>query len=196
MADAAPRTGEEPHPSDPSITSAGSWCAPVTGFRAIAAVAELAPKHPGMHYVIVGDGEHRDALQQAVARHGVGDRVHFTGARTDVPAILAACDVFVHPTLEDALPTVLAEAGAAGLPLVASRVGGVPEMVLDGRNGRLVPPDDVPALVAALDQLLSDSQEANRMSEEARAVARERFDIATQAGELARMYREQMAGAA
>ena len=164
--------------------------------RAIAALSRLAERHPGLHYVIVGDGDHRKALEASAADHGVADRVHFAGARTDVPNLLAAADLFVHPTLEDALPTVLAEAGAAELPIVASEVGGVPEMVLEGRNGHLVPPDDVDALTAAIDALVGAPAELTRMGQEGSRLVKERFDLATQARALADMYRSWLEGTA
>jgi glycosyltransferase involved in cell wall biosynthesis len=78
------------------------------------------------------------------------DTIRWAGHRTDVDELLAGADVFVHPSLEDAFPTVLLEAMAAGLPVVASNVGGIPEIVIDGVTGILVPPGDADAIVAAL----------------------------------------------
>jgi glycosyltransferase involved in cell wall biosynthesis len=159
----------------------------------IAGLGSLAATAPGVVYLIVGDGDHRAALEAAARERGVAGRVVFAGSRTDVPRVMAAADVFVHPTYVDALPTVLAEAAAAGLPIVASRVGGVPEMCLDGRNGLLVPPGDVPALTAAVEGLLTDPALAGRMGAAGRQVARERFDIRTQAARLTDIYRRAMA---
>ncbi len=110
-----------------------------------------------------------------------------------MPRVLAACDVFVLPTVSDALPTVLAEAAASGVPLVASAVGGVPEMCIDEGNGILVPPADPAALTAACLRLLRDPGLAARMGDEGRAVARERYDIRTQAGRLGSLYRQLIA---
>ena len=87
---------------------------------------------------------------------------------------------------------MLAEAAAAGVPLVASSVGGVPEMCLDERNGLLVPPGDPEGLSWAVGRLLRDPAMAARLGAEGRVVARERYDIATQAGRLCDLYREVM----
>jgi glycosyltransferase involved in cell wall biosynthesis len=148
---------------------------------------------PDVRYLVVGDGDHRATLEHAAAESGVGDRVVFAGSRTDVPRILAACDVFALPTLADALPTVLAEAAAAGVPIVASAVGGVPEMCMDGRNGLLVPTGDAPALGDACVRLLADPELRSRMGAAGRDVARERYDIRVQAERLCELYRRAMA---
>lgn len=158
----------------------------------VRAMPEIGARHPEAVYLVVGDGDHRAELEREVARQGVAGRVLFAGSRTDVPRILSACEVFVLPTLQDALPTVLAEAAAAGVPIVASRVGGVPEMCIDGRNGILVPPADQHALAGACCRLLGDGPSAERMGREGRVVARERFDIAAQAARLTDVYRRVM----
>lgn len=159
----------------------------------IAALPAIVAEVPDVVYLVVGDGDHRATLEAAVAQHGLTDRVVFAGSRTDVPRVLAACDVFVLPTVSDALPTVLAEAAASGVPLVASAVGGVPEMCIDESNGILVPPADPAALTAACLRLLRDPDLAARMGEQGRAVARERYDIRTQAGRLGSLYRQLIA---
>jgi glycosyltransferase involved in cell wall biosynthesis len=159
----------------------------------IAALPEVARDIPDVRYLVVGDGDHRATLEHAAAESGVGDRVVFAGSRTDVPRILAACDVFALPTLADALPTVLAEAAAAGVPIVASAVGGVPEMCMDGRNGLLVPTGDAPALGDACVRLLADPELRSRMGAAGRDVARERYDIRVQAERLCELYRRAMA---
>lgn len=159
----------------------------------IAALPRVAAEVPGVVYLVVGDGDHRPALEAAAAAGALATRVVFAGSRTDVPRVLSACDAFVHPTLLDALPTVLAEASAAGLPIVASRVGGVPEMCLDGRNGLLVPPGDEGALADACLRLLREPGLAARMGAQGREVARERYDIRTQAARLCDLYRRAMA---
>ena len=158
----------------------------------IAALPEVARDIPDVRYLVVGDGDHRASLESAAAEAGVSDRVVFAGSRTDVPRVLAACDLFVLPTLSDALPTVLAEASAAGVPIVASAVGGVPEMCIDGRNGILVPPGNASALAGACLRVLGDPDLVARMGVEGRAVARERYDIRTQAERLCQLYRHLM----
>jgi glycosyltransferase involved in cell wall biosynthesis len=100
----------------------------------------------------------------------------------------------VHPTLEDALPTSLMEAMAAGLPVVAGAVGGVPEMVHDGRTGRLVPPGDVAALTVAVRELLADADLRAAMGREGERLVAERFDLDTQARRLRDLYLDVLSG--
>jgi glycosyltransferase involved in cell wall biosynthesis len=159
----------------------------------IAKLPRVAAEVPDVVYLVVGDGEYRGALEAAAAAHGVADRVVFAGSRTDVPRLLSACDLFVHPTYIDALPTVLAEAAAAGVPIVATRVGGVPEMCIDGRNGLLIPPGDEEELAGACLRLLREPGLAERMGAQSREVAGERYDIRTQAARLCDLYRRAMA---
>jgi glycosyltransferase involved in cell wall biosynthesis len=114
--------------------------------KGIEVLLDAAARVPDMQFLVIGDGPKR-AAWQALDRTG---RVRWAGYRTDVNELLAGADVFVHPSLDDAFPTVLLEAMAAGLPVVASRVGGIPEIVADGVTGRLVPPGDAAALAAAI----------------------------------------------
>jgi len=153
--------------------------------RAMPAITDHVP---AAHCLIVGDGEARSTLEALAADLGVTDRVTFAGARADVPRMLAAADLFVLPSLTEALPTVVAEAMAAGLPVVATTVGGTPEMV-DGTTGTLVAPGDVPGLGTAIVQMLSDPAAAARCGRRGAEVASERFDLATQAARLVAEYR-------
>jgi glycosyltransferase involved in cell wall biosynthesis len=116
--------------------------------KGIEVLLDAVPNVPDTVFLIVGDGPKREEWQS----RSPTDRVRWAGYRTDVHSILAGCDVFVHPSLDDAFPTVLLEAMAAGLPVVASRVGGIPEIVVDGVTGRLVPPGDANALAKAIQQ--------------------------------------------
>lgn len=115
--------------------------------------------------VIAGDGEHRAALEAAAARRGLdASAVRFLG-RADaarVRALLAAARALVVPSTYEGMPLVILEAMAAGLPVIASRVSGIPEVVVDGETGWLVPPEDPEALAAALAELLADPGEARR----------------------------------
>jgi glycosyltransferase involved in cell wall biosynthesis len=154
--------------------------------RALPAVLEAVPD---AHYLVVGDGPHRAALEEEADLAGVVERVVFAGASDDVPSSLAAGDVFVLPSLTEALPTVIAEAGAAGLPIVATAVGGIPEMVSPGDSGLLVPPGDEPALAEAVARLLANPRLAAGLGRSGRRAAFERFDIKARAAELAAEYR-------
>jgi glycogen synthase len=123
---------------------------------------------PGVQVLVVGDGPRRRALEAAIRRHGLADNVRITGFRPhrEIPAILRHADVFCLPSRYEELGSVLLEAMQAGLPIVASDVGGIPDAL--GAAGRLVPPADAAALAAALDALLSDPSEATRLGRLAR----------------------------
>jgi glycosyltransferase involved in cell wall biosynthesis len=148
----------------------------------------LLPSYPDLRYVIVGDGPDHARLAALVSRLGIEAHVLFTGARLDVHHLLPAADVFVLPSLTEALPTVLAEAAASELPIVATAVGGNDEMVEDGITGFIVPPADEGALAARCGELLSDPGLRRRMGAAGRALARERFDLDRQARRLGELY--------
>jgi sugar transferase (PEP-CTERM/EpsH1 system associated) len=122
----------------------------------VEAFARVAPAHPRAVLAIVGDGPCRAELERVVAAHGVGARVRLLAERSDVPEILRTMDVFVLPSIAEGISNTLLEAMATGLPLVATRVGGNPELVQDGVNGRLVPRRDRTALAGALAAYLDD----------------------------------------
>jgi glycosyltransferase involved in cell wall biosynthesis len=158
--------------------------------EALSAIIEVIPD---VRYLVVGSGEYDNSLRELARTRGIADRVIFTGVRNDVPDLLAISDVFVLPTLDDALPTVLAEAMAAQKPIVASNVGGVPEMVEHGRNGLLVSPADPGSLAAACIRLLQDERQAQAMARAGWEVAEQRFNIHTQVQQLGDLYQELLA---
>lgn len=139
----------------------------------------LRPRTPPAHFLLAGSGPLEPEFRRRASRHR--DRVHFLGHRTDMPELMAASDLVVLPSRSEALPTVLMEAAAAGRPVVATRVGGVAEVVEDGRTGFLVPPDDPRALARAVDEMLDDPARARAFGERARSRARERFSLDRQA---------------
>jgi glycosyltransferase involved in cell wall biosynthesis len=127
----------------------------------------------------------------ATAEHlGISTRVHWAGYRRDVASFLAGCNVFAHPSLDDAFPTVLLESLAAGVPIVASRVGGIPEIVDEGQTGRLVPAGDAEALAGAIRHLLTDRTHVDAMRSAARATAAQRFSTEAWVTRLSRVYDE------
>ncbi len=142
-------------------------------FEAMAATPDLA----ALHLLVVGDGELRADLRDRVNRLGLSDRVHFLGARRDLGDLLNAIDIFVMPSLWEGLPLSMVLAMGAGLPVVASRVAGIPEVVQDGVTGMLVPPADVPALGAALSRLVADRALRHTMGAAACAFVRPRFGV-------------------
>ena len=131
---------------------------------------------PSAHFVLVGDGVLRPAVEAEVARLGLDAHLHLLGWRRDVPAILGALDIFVLTSLWEGLPRAIPEAMASGLPVVATRVDGVPEAVSDRVTGYLAAPHDVETLADRVVFLLEQPSEARRMGEEGRSRVGE-FDI-------------------
>jgi glycosyltransferase involved in cell wall biosynthesis len=142
----------------------------------VRACARIAAEIPAAHFLLVGDGELREAVETEVARLGLEARFHLLGWRRDIPGILRSTQVIALPSLWEGLPRVIPEAMASGLPVVATRVDGTPEAVEDGVTGFLVDPHDVEGLARRVARLLADPDEARRMGERARTRVGE-FDI-------------------
>lgn len=117
--------------------------------------------------ILAGDGEDRAALQEQARALGIEDRVHFLGVRHDVPSLMKSADCFVLPSRWEGFGVVLAEAMAAGLPIVATHVDGISEVVEDGIQGILVPPEDVASLSEALRTMRTDANLRNEMATKA-----------------------------
>ena len=158
----------------------------------IRALPEVLASSPHTYYLIVGSGSHQNALLEEVDKAGAPERVIFAGMRKDVPRLLAASDVFVLPTLTEALPTVLAEAMAARLPVIASRVGGIPEMIADRQNGFLVEPEDLDGLSSACIRLLENPDERAAMGAAGWKIVNQKFSIQRQVEQLKELYLEQL----
>ncbi len=152
------------------------------------ATARLAPDHPQARALIVGEGELDAPLKQLAADLSVTDRVVFSGFRRDIPAVLAASDVFVLPSFSEGLPLSLLEAMAAHKPVVASHVGGIPEVVTDGETGLLVAPGDVPGLTAALASLMDDPARRERIGSQGRQHVQDHFSVARMVEQYQTLY--------
>src|SRR5688572_28207303 len=143
----------------------------------IAAAAQLAADFPGVQFQIVGDGPRRAELEALVRTSGLERTVAFLGHREDVSDLLGAADVFVLPSRSEAFPNGAIEAMAAGLPVIASAVGGLLDLIEPDRTGLLVPAEDAGALAAALRRLLNDPPLARRLGEAAQAQVRQRYSF-------------------
>ena len=151
-------------PPDALVVGSVGWLTDIKGHEyLIAAVAKLKQDFPSLHLVIVGSGDRHDALLQQGELAGLSDAVHFLGHRDDVEACLAGMDLFVLPSLNEGMGRALIEAMAAGLPVIASRVGGIPAVIRHEQTGLLVPPGDVGALAEALRRLLNRPEWARQL---------------------------------
>ncbi len=149
----------------PLLLAVGNLNAAKGHAHLVEAAARLLPTYPGLRLAIVGRPEEEAAaVRKIIAALGLEGRVALLGQRRDVAALLAAADLFALPSLWEGLPLALLEAMAAGAPVVATAVGGVPRVVEDGVTGRLVTPGDVTALAAALGEALADPEGARRMA--------------------------------
>lgn len=140
------------------------------------------------HLLLVGDGGRRTVLESMVRRLDLGPMVHFLGRRTDVSDILADADIKVLSSRSEGLPAAIMEAMAAGLPVVATAVGGVPELVQDGQTGLLVPPSDPAALADALAALLDDAGRRHRLGRAGQQRLQTHFRLETQVTALEQTY--------
>jgi len=132
---------------------------------------------PDAYLLIVGEGSRRDALEAQARELRIAHRVVFTGRRDDVPAVTAALDVAVLPSYREAQGLTVLEAMALSRPVVASNVGGIPEMIEDGVTGLLVPPHDAEALAAAITRLLLDHPYADILARAGHDLVHERFCV-------------------
>jgi glycosyltransferase involved in cell wall biosynthesis len=119
------------------------------------AFSQVAVEHPEAQLVIVGQGTLEAELKQMAGRLSLADKVRFLGSRTDVASLMNAADAFVMSSAWEGMPMVVLEAQASGLPVVATHVGGIPEVVVPGKTGYLVPPRDPDALADAMKKLMA-----------------------------------------
>jgi glycogen synthase len=177
----------------PRVLFAGRL-APQKGVSTLVEAAGLF-KDPSAQVLLVGDGPERPKLERDAERLGMGDRLHFVGffAHDRLPAAMAHADLLVLPSLYEELGTVLLEAMQAALPIVASRTGGIPDVIEDGVNGILVPPGEPEALAHAIDRLLADRDLARRLSEGAHERGKD-YDWEVLAERVLRVYQDITAG--
>lgn len=143
----------------------------------VEAAAIVLKRHPDVQFLMVGDvagpepelARYKHALHELVAQHGIASGFRFLGIRRDVADVYKATDIFVLPSVFDILPATVFEAMSMSLPVVASRVGGVPEQVDDGVTGYLVPPRNAAALAARIGTLLDDHHKAKELGKAGRA---------------------------
>jgi glycosyltransferase involved in cell wall biosynthesis len=151
---------------------------PVKGHKyLIDAAVHVVRRCPDVTFLIVGRGRLREELEAQASGLGVAPYIRFLGHRDDVRDLLDVCDAFVLPSLSEGMPLALLEAMAAGVPTVATRVGGVGEVLEDGKSGLLVPPGESHAVAESLVTLLEDRTLATEIGEFAREVVARRYSL-------------------
>jgi glycosyltransferase involved in cell wall biosynthesis len=159
----------------------------------LAALPELLAVHPNLQVRFFGQGARAAALHQQIAALGLTAQVQLMGFRDDLAEIVPTLDLVVHPVLMEGLGVSLLQAASAGVPIVASRVGGIPEAVRDGDTGLLVPPGDIGALRTAINALLANNEQRQRLGANGKIRMEQEFGIdAMVEGNLA-VYRELIA---
>lgn len=151
---------------------------PVKGHRfLLEAMPEVLRRWPKAQLLVIGRGELEGALKEQAEQLAIGANVHFLGMRQDVPRLLSVLDVFVLPSLSEGLSLALLEAMASGTPVVATRVGGNPELIDHGRTGFLVQPEDAKDLAANLLNLLNDPAMMQQFGRQAAERVRQHFSM-------------------
>jgi glycosyltransferase involved in cell wall biosynthesis len=160
------------------------------------ALPALWERHPDAILCVVGKDSRAAAVRAAAERGGLAERVRLVGPRPneELPSWYAASDVVVLPSFREGLPNNLVEAAACARPIVATDTDGIPELVVDGQTGLLVPKGDAPALAAALGQLLDRPEHARRMGERGRQLSRGRFSWRKHAEQMLEIYRSAALG--
>jgi glycosyltransferase involved in cell wall biosynthesis len=180
---------------DDLVAGVVSRIEPVKGVIYFVQAAKLVLERlPKAKFIIAGEGSQRAGLEQKVIQLGLKDSVIFAGWREDVPEILSILDVLVQPSLNEAVGISLLEAQAAGLAVVATSVGGIPEVVKDGTTGILVPPGDISKISQAIIALLSDSAKRQSYGREGRRWVSGKFSVEIMAKNTSSLYEELVLG--
>ena len=162
---------------------------PHKGQRHLIEAAHLVIQQmPDVRFLILGEGELRDSLERHVREHHLEKHVFLPGFRTDVLGCMKSFDLFVMSSVTEGLGTALLDAMACGKAIVATRTGGIPEVVEDGETGTLVPPRDHAAMAQAILAMLADDEQRRRMGEAGLARVQARFTVERMVAETAAVY--------
>jgi|SaaInl5LU_22_DNA_1037371.scaffolds.fasta_scaffold15144_1 glycosyltransferase involved in cell wall biosynthesis len=140
-------------------------------------LVDLLGKHTNMHVLFFGDGAEKAALAKMIETLGLSNRLQLVGFHDDLNILIGNIDLLVHPAYTEGLGVSLIQASAASVPIVASNVGGIPEIVRDNENGLLVPPGDQEALTAAIDRLAGDKEFRNQLGARGKQIAEKEFSV-------------------
>lgn len=178
-------------PFDSPVIGTVSRLSPVKGNKYFAAcLPQVVDKFPDLRVLMVGEGEERKELQDYIEKKGLLKNVIFMGEFKDIRSVLSILDILVLASLNEGMGRCLLEAQVLGVPVVATKVGGIPEVVKDGISGILVPPQDSKAMAGALISLLSDKRLRCKMSQEAKKWADEKFSAKVMVEKISNLYEE------
>jgi glycosyltransferase involved in cell wall biosynthesis len=173
------RTPEETLPtSGRVVVGTIAHLSPEKGLKYLIECASLIPDiEKRMRFVIVGDGECLQELRELAERQRLGNVFHFAGFHPNTSQLMKSFDIFALPSLSEGLSSAILEAMASSLPIIATHVGGIPELVRNGDNGLLVAPGDPAALALAIQRLVDNREESRRMGERGRDRMEEQFTL-------------------
>ena len=182
-------------PPHAQIIGSVGWLTDIKGHRFLVdAVALLRRTYHNLHLAIIGTGDQHDTLLRQAEQAEISHVIHLLGHREDIEVCLAGLDCFVLPSLNEGMGRALIEAMAAGLPVVASRVGGIPSLIEDGKNGLLVPAGDSLALASALGRLLDDPTWSDELGTRAMWSIGSSYGISAMVQAIESTYKEAAAG--
>ncbi len=186
----------KPLPADALIVVAAGRLSPEKGYDLL---VEAAPgvlvANPRVHFILFGEGGEERSLQERIFELGIADRFILAGFRRDLDRLLPWCHLMVSSSFTEGLPNVLLEGAAAGLPIVATRVGGTPEVVAEEVTGLLVPPGEPNALASGMLRILDDEELRQRLGRAGRDFMQREFTFAAQARAYRRLFTELRADA-
>jgi glycosyltransferase involved in cell wall biosynthesis len=175
--------------SGPLVLGYAGRLAPIKGLKyLIEAVAEIRETAPQIRLEIAGDGPERQILEEQCRLLRLSDTINFLGWQPDIRPFLARCDVLIQPSLSEGSSLALLEAMAASVPVIATAVGGTPELITNGVSGLLTPPKDVAALAKAILELASDVSLRRRMGAAGRTRAQQSFSVPRMVAEIGQIY--------
>jgi glycosyltransferase involved in cell wall biosynthesis len=176
-------------PDDAVLIGAVGRLVPIKNLGLLLEALKIASAEaPSLHVVFVGDGELRDELASQAAALGLGKSVTFAGWQSDLPSVYSDLDATVITSHNEGTPACLIEAMASGCPVIATRVGGIPDMIKEGDTGQLIPPGDAHALARAIVSLVTEPDQARRMADRARGEALARYDEQRLVTDMERLY--------
>jgi glycosyltransferase involved in cell wall biosynthesis len=182
-------------PGGACVVAAAGQLIPRKGHRyLLQAIADLRHGHPDVRLIIFGEGYLNNQLRAQAAALGLGDIVQFAGFRDDLDSLLGCIDIFAHPALTEGLGVAALKASAAAVPVVGFDAGGLPEAIIDGETGLLVPSKDIDALRQAIESLVDDAPLRKRLGAAGRERMQNEFSISTMADRHVALYESVLNG--